>query len=75
MACSVNTKGARDARVFQSIINQICVIILCKCIPLSLSAGCPDSYARIVNVSSDVHRYGTINLDNLNDRYELRHFI
>ncbi|CAB4027532.1 Hypothetical predicted protein, partial [Paramuricea clavata] len=30
--------------------------------------GCPDSYARIVNVTSDVHRYGTIAFDNLNDR-------
>ena len=38
---------------------------------LSNSTGCPDNYARIVNVSSDVHRYGTIVFDNLNDRYEL----
>jgi hypothetical protein len=48
---------------------------MCKCVTLSLSTGCPDSYARIVNVTSDVHRYGTIVFDNLNDRYELSHFI
>ncbi|XP_028397606.1 dehydrogenase/reductase SDR family member on chromosome X-like isoform X2 [Dendronephthya gigantea] len=28
--------------------------------------GCPDSFARIVNVSSDVHRYGTLNFETLN---------
>lgn len=42
-----------------------------KYVLLSNSTGCPDNYARIVNVSSDVHRYGTIVFDNLNDRYEL----
>ena len=35
---------------------------------LSHSTGCPDSYARIVNVSSDIHRYGTIAFDDMNDK-------
>ena len=31
--------------------------------------GCPDSYARIVTVSSEIHRYGTMALDNINDNF------
>lgn len=39
-------------------------------LPLLEAAGTPEEYARIVNVSSCAHLLGSINLDDINNKYE-----
>ena len=68
MRGDTNIKGTDSSDLF---IFYFMLVIMCKYVLLFNSTGCPDNYARIVNVSSDVHRYGTIVFDNLNDRYSM----